>query len=575
MSSLDEFLRLSAVFGFSDPEVILDVGSRDGQEALAFATAHPKARVYFFECNPATLPLCRKVEGLRENLQLVEKAVSDRDGLVQFYPIDPALTETTWEDGNPGASSLFQASGKYPVERYVQTQIEVESIRLDTFLRDTNLPRIDLLWMDVQGAEEMVCKGLGERLSDVGLIHTEVEFIEIYSGQVLFPELKKLLHRAGFVLVGFTHLGTYSADAVFVNRDWLSRRMRARARGRALLCAATLCARRVARPAYERVGARLRRLGRAARLTASRIVTALGPAGPRLAMRRLCWLAWLVWIKPALRLDPNLCRAPVSDLEIDVVVVAGENDLDILPRVLRAARESIRHPLGRFYVIAGRGGAGDICEKEGAVFIDEDSIAPIARARINYTVNGIDRSGWLFQQLLKLASAELVEKESFLVLDADTLLTRPQIFWHRDGPVVNHSLEYHRPYVASYQRLLGIPPRSPLSFIAHHMLWQKSVLTELKREIGALHSKPWYEAIVDATDRHQSSGFSEYELYGNFLLSKMRSPITRLYSFNRVQARTDIPEMRRMRPRRRVKSISFHSYLRSPSDQASGRRAGI
>lgn len=561
MGQLGEFLRLSADFGFSDPEVILEVGSRDGRDALAFAKAHPKARVYFFECNPATLPLCREVEGLRENLRLVEKAVSNRNGKVQFYPIDPELTETTWTDGNPGASSLFRASGKYPVERYVQSQIEVDSTRLDTFLHDAGLSRVDLLWMDVQGAEKMVCEGLGKRLRDVRVMHAEVEFMEIYSGQPLFPDLKRFLKRAGFVLVGFTHLGLYSADAVFVNRSWLPMRLRARARRMALSSTARLHLRRNQQRAHELARARVAALRRAVRSARSSVGAVLGPSGPRLALRRVCWLAWLVWIKPLLRLDPNLRAAPASALELDVVVVAGPNDLDLLPCVLHGAREQIRHPLGRLYVVAAEGRARKICELEGAVFIDEESIAPIARARIDYRWNGMDRSGWLFQQLLKLASDEIGEKDSFLVLDADTLLTRPQIFWHRGGPVINHSLEYHQPYFAAYRRLLGTPVSSPLSFISHHMLWEKSVLTELKREIEELHSKPWYEAIIDATDRREPSGFSEYELYGNFLHRTKRRPITRLYWFNRTHPRECTTEIAGAGNPSRVKSISFHWHL--------------
>ena len=58
-------------------------------------------------------------------ISLVECAVGDRDGNATFHPMDPQRTVTTWADGNPGASSLFVASGKYEVETYVQGSEEV------------------------------------------------------------------------------------------------------------------------------------------------------------------------------------------------------------------------------------------------------------------------------------------------------------------------------------------------------------------------------------------------------------------------------------------------------------------
>ena len=40
--------------------VILEVGARDCAETLDFHRAYPDAAIYAFECNPATLPLCRR-----------------------------------------------------------------------------------------------------------------------------------------------------------------------------------------------------------------------------------------------------------------------------------------------------------------------------------------------------------------------------------------------------------------------------------------------------------------------------------------------------------------------------------
>jgi ribosomal protein L30E len=39
--------------------VIFDVGSRDCQQSIEFYHKFPNARIYAFECNPNTLPICQ------------------------------------------------------------------------------------------------------------------------------------------------------------------------------------------------------------------------------------------------------------------------------------------------------------------------------------------------------------------------------------------------------------------------------------------------------------------------------------------------------------------------------------
>ncbi len=200
-------------------DTLVELGARDCVETEAFSKHLPQAQIYAFECNAHTLPLCRERVASLSNVTLVEKAASDCDGTVAFFPIDVERTRTTWADGNPGASSMFQASGGYPIESYVQYEVQVPSVALSTFMASVHLATIDLLWMDIQGAELMALRGLGQDLNQVKLIHTEVEFFEIYKDAPLYGDIKRFLNQNGFLLVGFTQFGAFSGDAVFVNKS--------------------------------------------------------------------------------------------------------------------------------------------------------------------------------------------------------------------------------------------------------------------------------------------------------------------------------------------------------------------
>ena len=87
-------------------KVILELGSRDACEAVSLKRAFRNATVYAFECNPPAIELCRQNIGDKKDIVLVPMAVSDVDGVVDFYAIDPRNTVTTHADGNIGASSL-------------------------------------------------------------------------------------------------------------------------------------------------------------------------------------------------------------------------------------------------------------------------------------------------------------------------------------------------------------------------------------------------------------------------------------------------------------------------------------
>lgn len=199
---------------------IFDVGARDCKESLELLGAFPAAKVVAFECNPQTLPLCEAaVAKANGRLTLVAKAVNSYTGTCTFYPINPAKTRTTWPDGNPGASSLFRSNGTYTAETYVQDTIEVPCTTLEDACKSLDTSGVDVIWMDLQGAELLALKSLGPLLSTVKLMCLEVSHKPIYSGQVLYPELNAFLVEQGFQALNAVHpTSCWQEDIVYARR---------------------------------------------------------------------------------------------------------------------------------------------------------------------------------------------------------------------------------------------------------------------------------------------------------------------------------------------------------------------
>lgn len=218
-SSFAELVKV--YFDEKNIEVILDIGSQYGNESIVLKQAFRNSKVYAFECNPDAIKIWRQ-NVKQKDILLVEKAVSDVEGTVDFYPINPYKTVTPHKDGNIGASSLFKANPAYPYEKYSQDCIMIESTTIHTWAYENHIKRIDLVWLDVQGAELKALKGMEDLLTAVKLIHTEVSFKPVYIGQPLFKDIDAFLKKKHFLFIGFENISGWFGDANYINARYLS-----------------------------------------------------------------------------------------------------------------------------------------------------------------------------------------------------------------------------------------------------------------------------------------------------------------------------------------------------------------
>ena len=137
-----------------------------------------------------------------------------------------------------------------------------------------------------------------------------------------------------------------------------------------------------------------------------------------------------------------------------------------------------------------------------------------------------DRSGWFFQQLLKL-SGNVGTCRYYLCIDADHVLIRPHVFLTDDRKTVFYmTYEYHQPIIDHLHRLLPDLKLDNLSYVDHKMLFDKEQLKKLHEAISHYSGKPWLETAIESYDRTLStpSAFSEFEIYGNFVQDKVQRP---------------------------------------------------
>ena len=216
-----------------------------------------------------------------------------------------------------------------------------------------------------------------------------------------------------------------------------------------------------------------------------------------------------------------------ADVEIDVVIPVVEKGLKILPLCLEGVRTCVAHKIKDIYIVAPQSPLiDDFCNRHGLTFVDETSVFGYKPSELNLiTDDGVNRSGWLFQQFVKL-SGNVGTCRYYLCIDADHVLIRPHVFLtDKEETVFYMSYEKHQPYYDIIRRLFPDMRLASLSYVSHKMLFDKVALGELKSAISrAGGGKPWQSVIMDNIDRSTISGFLEFETYGNFLSSQVRRP---------------------------------------------------
>ena len=204
--------RMSEHIEFDDVKVILDVGSRDACQSLEFNRWFPNAKIYAFEPVPSNIEWCQNNVKDVDNIQIVPKAVTSFNGKTKFYQV---------VNGNVGASSLYQKTEHWWSKAWNQHEIEVECVRLNDWLIENKIEKVDLMWVDAQGAEKDVFEGMGNYLSDVDGIATEVELEQLYQGATLKDDLDRVLVNNFKLVDSKTTPHNAEADVIFINKKYL------------------------------------------------------------------------------------------------------------------------------------------------------------------------------------------------------------------------------------------------------------------------------------------------------------------------------------------------------------------
>lgn len=132
----------------------IDIGANFGYYSLLAAKLNKEIKVHCFEPSPGPLQYLNenvKLNSLENKISIYNLALSDQKGKLDFHVVE-----------NKKFSNFLNLSGEHNTgskKLKNSTQIVVESVTLDSLFLSKNIKFVDLIKIDVEGAEHLVIQG--------------------------------------------------------------------------------------------------------------------------------------------------------------------------------------------------------------------------------------------------------------------------------------------------------------------------------------------------------------------------------------------------------------------------------
>jgi 2-O-methyltransferase len=179
--------KIQQLLGKENP-TILEIGCHDGENTLWFIEKFKEARVHCFEPDPRAIKKFKDNFSQYKNVTLHEFALGDEVGKATFHQSSHTDPNGDWD----ASGSLMAPKNhltEYPWVTF-DSSVTVDVETLDAFCEKNGIQEVDLIWMDVQGAELKVIAGGAKTFMNTRFIVTEYNNKELYSGQ---PKMKQIL----------------------------------------------------------------------------------------------------------------------------------------------------------------------------------------------------------------------------------------------------------------------------------------------------------------------------------------------------------------------------------------------
>lgn len=206
--------------------IIFDIGACEGEDSIKYANIFPFSKIYAFEALPSNVDKINANINRygNNNISVISEALSNKVGSASFF-VSSGKPEgyednNDWDFGNK-SSSLLQPD---KVKEHFQwlsfnTEIQVKTNTITNYCNVNGINSIDIIHMDVQGAELLVLEGAKGFLNNIKMIWLEVEAVSLYKNQPLKQDIEHFMKEHKFRKI-FEKIDEISGDQLYVSLEF-------------------------------------------------------------------------------------------------------------------------------------------------------------------------------------------------------------------------------------------------------------------------------------------------------------------------------------------------------------------
>lgn len=198
-------------------DTIIDLGSRDGEDAYYLSKELYGKKVYAIDANPDAIDI---MTSRYPWMQIRYCAISDSNGETTFQRVRDADASMV------GCSSIY--ANKVANEPQFEGKVDLINVPLktmQTFMSEESLEVIDIIKVDTEGYTWQVLQGFGDKLNNVRLLHLETEKEPTHAEHKNNQEVAEFMVNNGFKLVDLSYEGSGGINGGIEDQVWINSKL--------------------------------------------------------------------------------------------------------------------------------------------------------------------------------------------------------------------------------------------------------------------------------------------------------------------------------------------------------------
>jgi FkbM family methyltransferase len=204
--TMDDYIKLIKKYiDTSTISTIVDAGSMDGSDALLLKHAFSNSIAYAIEGLPNNYN-----NYIKDNTEIIgiNCVIASYDGEITYY-----------EKNINGIHGIYDRGSSYGTHT-----LTLPCCKFATIINKYNIPTIDILNIDVEGASYDLLLSLEQHIHEIKIMHIETETSPFFKGQILHTDVCKLLEQNNFECIDITFVeiidNAFQSDSVWINKKY-------------------------------------------------------------------------------------------------------------------------------------------------------------------------------------------------------------------------------------------------------------------------------------------------------------------------------------------------------------------